>query len=111
MSKLISMTVAARALMMIVAASLIGCGKEKPTPIEKDPPTHLSKAGSDSKKKSDATKPKRPPVLEVLPPVAQVPPVVMSQQHLDRIKVFQNDAISENILDGELLGLDGKMHT
>ena len=109
MTKLMSTSVFARALVMMVATTLVGCGKDKPTPKEKDPPDSTSKAHRD--KDPGTAKTKGPKVVEVPPPVAQVPPVVMSQQHHDRLEVHQNDTLSDEILDGELIGLDGKTHT
>ena len=60
-------------------------------------------------KKTSGEKTTQP--VDPVPPIAEVPPVVMSKQHRDSMTVYQNDALPAEILDGQLVGLDGKTHT
>jgi thiol-disulfide isomerase/thioredoxin len=113
MTKLISMKVFARTCVLWVSIALVGCGdKDKPKPIEKDSKASIANVKLPGGTKDQGTvKKKGPPVITPPPPVAQVPPVIMSQQHRDQIEIFQKDAVPAELLDGELLGLDGKSHT
>ena len=114
MTRLMSTSVFARVLILCISVSLIGCGKGKPEPKENGSKPGVAKNGQNPKagaQTPDKDKPRRPKVVDPPPPVAQVPPVVMSKQHRDEHTIFQNDQIPADILDAELIGLDGKTHS
>jgi hypothetical protein len=113
MNRMILKSSVAHCLVVLTAFAIAGC-KDKKDPEQK--PTDgkaaaAKKQGSTTDKAPKHHVTKRPTKVVVPPPIAQVPPVKMSKQHRDQLSVFQNDALPAEILDGELIGLDGKAHT
>lgn len=119
MGRMTSKTAPARTLLLIVAACLAGCQKKddtkdttkKPSGKKATTTTQRTDVVADSgTTKKTVVKPAKV-VVAPPPPIAQVPPVKMSKRHRDAMTVFQNDALPAAVLDGQLLGLDGKTHT
>lgn len=116
MSKLITSTKFARTWLLIAAIAVAGCG-DKGGKKDAEKKKGTAKAGATVKQPTDNGKKKKDPRTVIKhpvtppPPIARVPPVVMSKHHRDMLSVFQNDALPEQILDAQLVGLDGKTHT
>jgi hypothetical protein len=101
----------AYAVVLFSALAIAGCGDKKGNEEKAGAQNQNKNISSDVASKNSSDKRTKKTVVPPPPPIAQVPPVVMSKQHRDKLEVFQNDALPAEVLDEQLVGLDGKSHS